>query len=411
MKKSLILSLVALFCFGAVAFAQPNGPQPNGPRPQKQPGDGYQFTTVKAMPITSIKNQGSSGTCWAFSTTSFFESEAIKKGTADTTLNLSVMYSVYWNYVEKFKKYVRVDGYLCLAEGGSFEDVSHALEDYGAVQEKDMPTLLPGEKRVNFKELTATSKGFAEAFVKNARGPISPRYMTAYQEILQTYLGAVPSKTTYKGVEYSPKDFVTKGLKLDMNDYVSITSFTHHPFYTQFAIEVPDNWRWDLSYNVPLNELMAVIDNALENGYTVAWGADVSETGFTRTGLAVVPDVEANEKAMGSDQERWLGKDPNEKRNAVNNLYAPGKELVITQELRQQGYDNKTTTDDHGMHMFGIAKDQNGTKYYMIKNSWGKTGKYDGIWYISKAFVEYKTMNILVNKNAVPKDIRKKLGF
>lgn len=410
MKKSLILSLVAVFCFGTFAMAQPNGPQP--PKPQKQPGEGYQFTTVKAMPITSIKNQGSSGTCWCFSTTSFFESEAIRKGTADTSLNLSVMYSVYWNYVDKFKKYVRLDGYLNLAEGGSFEDVSHSFEDYGIVQEKDMPTLLPGEKRVNFKELTSSSKGFAEAFVKNtSRGPISPRYMNAYQEILKTYLGDVPTKTVYKGVEYSPKDFVTKGLKLDMNDYVSITSFTHHPFYTQFAIEVPDNWRWDLSYNVPLDELMAIIDNALENGYTVAWGADVSETGFTRIGIAVVPDVEANEKAMGSDQERWLGKDPNERRNALNNINAPGKELVITQELRQEGYDNKTTTDDHGMHMFGIAKDQNGTKYYMIKNSWGKTGKYDGIWYISRAFVEYKTMNILVNKNAVPKDIRKKLGF
>lgn len=410
MKKTLILSLAALFFASTMAFAQPTSPQQ--PKPQQQPGDGYVFTTVKAMPITSIKNQGSSGTCWCFSTTSFFESEAIKKGTADTTLNLSVMYSVYWNYVEKFKKFVRLDGYLNLAEGGSFEDVSHSFEDYGIVLEKDMPTLQPGEKRVNFKELMTTSKGFADAFVKNAtRGPISPRYMTAYQEILQTYLGAVPTKTVYKGVEYTPKDFVTKGLKLDMNDYVSITSFTHHPFYSQFAIEVADNWRWDLSYNVPLDELMAIIDNALENGYTVAWGADVSETGFTRNGIAVVPDVEANEKAMGSDQERWLGKDPNEKRNALNNLNAPGKELVITQELRQTGYDNKTTTDDHGMHMFGIAKDQNGTKYYMIKNSWGKTGKYEGIWYISRAFVEYKTMNILVNKNAVPKDIRKKLGF
>ena len=156
---------------------------------------------------------------------------------------------------------------------------------------------------------------------------------------------------------------------------------------------------------------MAIIDNAIENGYTVAWGSDVSETGFSRNGIAVVPDVEANEKTIGSDQERWLGKDPNERRNAINNLNAPGKELVITQELRQKGYDNKTTTDDHGMHMFGIAKDQNGTKYYMIKNSWGKTGKYDGIWYISKPFVEYKTMNILVNKNAIPKDIRKKMGL
>ena len=239
MKKSLILSLIALFCISLTANAQGD-----------KNTDGYQFTVIKANPITSIKNQGSSGTCWAFSTTSFFESEAIKVGKADTTLNLSVMYSVFWNYMDKFQKYVRLDGYLNLAEGGSFEDVSHSYKDYGIVQEKDMPTLLPGEKRVNFREMTATTKGFADAFVKNARGPIAERYMSAYKELLKTYLGDVPQSTTYKGVTYSPKDFVTKGLGLNMEDYVSVTSFTHHPFYTQFAIEVPDNWRWDLSYNV-----------------------------------------------------------------------------------------------------------------------------------------------------------------
>ncbi len=378
---------------------------------QTKNDEGYIFTTIKSNPITSIKNQGSSGTCWCFSTTSFLESEAIKKGTADTTLNLSVMYSVYWSYMDKFIKYVRLDGHLNLAEGGAFEDVTHTFRDYGVVLESEMPTLRNGEKRVNFKEMTAVSQGFAKAFINVAKGQISPRYATAYDEILKTYLGELPTTTTYRGVTYSPKDLVTKGLKLDMDDYVSITSFTHHPFYSRFAIEVPDNWRWDLSYNVPLNELMQIIDNAIENGYTVAWGADVSETGFTRDGIAVVPDVEANEKIMGSDQERWLGKDPNARRNEIYNLKKPGKELVITQEMRQLGYDNKTTTDDHGMHMFGIAKDQNGTKYYMIKNSWGKTGKYDGIWYISKSFVEYKTMNILVNKNAIPTAIRKKLGI
>ena len=208
------------------------------------------------------------------------------------------------------------------------------------------------------------------------------------------------------------KDFVTKGLGLNMDDYVSVTSFTHHPFYTAFAIEVPDNWRWDLSYNVPMEEMMAIIDNAIENGYTIGWGTDVSETGFTRDGIGVVPDVQANEKSfVGSDQERWVGQDPNARRAAVNNLNSPGKELVITQQMRQEGYDNKTTTDDHGMHIYGIAKDQNGTKYYMVKNSWGPTGKYNGIWYASVPFVQYKTLNILVNKKAIPTAIRKKMGI
>lgn len=397
----MIFALALTVLFAANANAQPNQNQE----------DGYKFTVVKANPITSIKNQGSSGTCWCFSATSFLESEAIKKGTADTTLSLSVMYSVYWNYLDKFQKYVRLDGYLNLAEGGAFEDVTHTFADYGVVQEKDMPTLQPGEKRVNFREMTALSQGYAKAFVNGVKGQISPRYLTGYQEILQAYLGTVPTSTNYRGVTYSPKDFVTKGLKLDMNDYVSITSFTHHPFYSRFAIEVPDNWRWDLSYNVPMDELIAIIDNAIQNGYTVAWGGDVSETGFTRDGIGVVPDVEANEKTIGSDQERWVGKDPNAKRNEIYNLKRPGKELVITQEMRQAGYDNKTTTDDHGMHLFGIAKDQNGTEYYMIKNSWGKTGKYDGIWYMSRPFAQYKTMNIVVNKNAIPKEIRKKLGL
>ena len=200
-------------------------------------------------------------------------------------------------------------------------------------------------------------------------------------------------------------------MKLNADDYVSITSFTHHPFYSQFAIEVPDNWRWDLSYNVPMDEMMQIFDYAIENGYTIAWGSDVSEKGFSRNGLGIVPDVEANQKEAGSDEARWIGKSPEEKNAAMNNQDAPGKELVITQEMRQAGYDNKTTTDDHGMHIYGIAKDQNGTKYYMVKNSWGPTGKYKGIWYVSEAFVQYKTMNIVVNKNAIPAEIRAKLGL
>lgn len=394
---------VAIVCMTAgSAFSQD--------KPGEQKKEGYVFTTVKANPITSIKNQGSSGTCWCFSATSFLESEAIKAGKADTTLNLSEWYSALYNYYDKFIKYIRLDGHLNLAEGGSFEDVTHTFADYGVVLNDQMPELRDGETRINMREMSAVTHAFAKALT-TVKGKISDTYKAAYMAILEAYMGKVPESVEYRGATYTPKEFVSKGLGLNMSDYVSITSFTHHPFYTRFAIEVPDNWRWDLSYNVPMDEMMAVIDNAINSGYTVAWGADVSETGFTRDGIGVIPDVEANTKAIGSDQERWVGKDPNAKRAEINNLNRPGKELEITQELRQEGYDNKTTTDDHGMHMFGIAKDQNGTKYYMIKNSWGKTGKYDGIWYISETFVKYKTMNIIVNKNAIPKDIRKKLGI
>ncbi|MGM9774296.1 MAG: aminopeptidase C [Candidatus Egerieousia sp.] len=404
MKRIKYLAMAAaVICMTAgSAFAQD--------KPKEEKKEGYIFTTVKENPITSIKNQGSSGTCWCFSTTSFLESEAIKAGKADTTLNLSEWYSVFYNYYDKFLKYVRLDGYLNLAEGGSFDDVIHTFKDYGVVLNDQMPELRNGEKRINMKEMSAVSHAFAKGMTQ-LKGQISDNYKAAYKAILETYMGKLPESVEYRGVKYTPKEFVSKGLGLNMSDYVSLTSFTHHPFYTQFAIEVPDNWRWDLSYNIPIEDLMAVIDNAINNGYTVAWASDVSEVGFTRNGIGVVPDVEANTKAIGSDQERWVGRDPNAKREEIYNLSRPGKELEITQELRQQGYDNKTTTDDHGMHLFGIAKDQNGTKYYMIKNSWGKTGKYDGIWYISETFVKYKTMDIMVNKNAVPKEIRKKLGI
>ncbi len=398
-----------MFMTAGVVFAQPGKPGQPGPgQPGQEKRQGFEFTTVKANPITGIRNQGSSGTCWAFSTTSFFESEAIRNGHADTSLNLSVMYTVTKNYLEKMRKFIRLDGYLNFAEGGSFEDVAHTFEDYGVLLEKDMPNLLPGEKRINFREMSSISSGMAEG-AKKAGGKVSPRFMDTYQNILETYLGKCPETTTYKGVTYSPKDFVTKGLGLNMSDYVSITSFTHYPFYTQFAIEVPDNWRWDLSYNIPIDELIAIMDNAIENGYTIAWGSDVSETGFTRDGIGIVPDMAELEKTfVGSDQARWVGGNQPNARPQIN---APVKEIEVTQEMRQEGYDNKTTTDDHGMQIFGIAKDQNGTKYYMVKNSWGPTGKYKGIWYVSETFVKYKTMNILVNKNAIPKAIRKKMGL
>ena len=197
-----------------------------------------------------------------------------------------------------------------------------------------------------------------------------------------------------------------------MDDYVSLTSYTHHPFYTAFPIEVEDNWRWADSYNLPLNELMEVFDNAINNGYTIAWGADVSEKGFTRDGIAIVPDVKSMETS-GSDQAKWVGLSKKEKDEELAKLIKqPGcKELAITQEMRQKGYDNYETTDDHGMQIYGIAKDQNGKKFYMVKNSWGTETKYKGIWYASEAFVAYKTMNILVHKNALPKAIKSKLGI
>ena len=386
------------------AFAQKKG------KKEVEKPAGYQFTVVKENPVTSVKNQASSGTCWCYSTISFLESEAIKKG-APANIDLAEMFPVWYGYSDKAVKFVRLDGHLNYEQGSSFGDVLYTMEHYGLVPQSEMEGLEYGEKLNKHGELCEILKGYVNAVKKNPNRTLTPVWHKGLQAVLDTYLGERPEKFVVEGKEYTPMTYAKEYLKLDPNDYVSITSFTHHPFYSQFAIEVPDNWRWELSYNVPMEEMMAIFDYAIENGYTVAWGSDVSEKGFNRNGLAIVPDVAANMKEAGSDEARWIGKSPEQKNAAMNNQDAPGKELEITQEMRQVGYDNKTTTDDHGMHIYGIAKDQNGTKYYMVKNSWGETGKYKGIWYASEAFVKYKTMNIVVNKKAIPAEIRAKLGL
>jgi aminopeptidase C len=403
LKKTLSTMLVIAVAMTS-AFAQKKG------KKEAEKPAGYQFTVVKENPITPIKNQANSGTCWSYSTISFLESEAIKAG-APANIDLAEMYPVWNGYSDKAVKFVRLDGHLNYEQGSSFGDVIYTLKHYGMVPQSEMEGLEYGEKLNKHGELCEILKAYVNAVKKNPNRSLSPVWHKGLQAVLNTYLGECPEKFIVDGKEYTPQTYAKEYLKLNADDYVSITSYTHYPFYSQFAIEVPDNWRWDLSYNVPMDEMMQIFDYAIENGYTVAWGSDVSEKGFNRNGLAIVPDVAANMKEAGSDEARWIGKSPEQKNAAMNNQDAPGKELEITQEMRQVGYDNKTTTDDHGMHIYGIAKDQNGTKYYMVKNSWGETGKYKGIWYASEAFVKYKTMNIVVNKKAIPAEIRAKLGL
>ncbi len=404
LKKTLSTLLVV-----AVAMTSVNA-QKKGKKEAEQP-KGYEFTVVKENYITPVKNQASSGTCWSYSTISFLESEAVKNG-APQGIDLAEMYPVYNGYADKAVKFVRLDGWLNYEQGSSFGDVIYTLKHYGMVPQKEMEGLNYGTELNAHSELCGVLKAYVNVIKeKPNRKNITTAWHKGLTGILDAYLGEKPEKFVVEGVEYTPQTYAKEYLKLNADDYVSLTSFTHHPFYSQFPIEVPDNWRWDMSYNMPIDELMQVFDYAIENGYTIAWGSDVSERGFTRNGIGIVPDVEAAEKAAGSDEERWIGKSKEAKDAFLYNLNAPGKELEITQTMRQQGYDNKTTTDDHGMHIYGIAKDQNGTKYYMVKNSWGETGKYKGIWYVSETFVKYKTMNIVVNKNAVPAAIREKLGF
>ena len=383
--------------------------QKKGKKESAEAPKGYEFTVVKENYVTPVKNQANSGTCWSYSTVSFLESEAVKNG-APKDIDLADMYPVYMSYSDKAIKYVRLDGNLNYAQGGSFEDVIYTLKHYGMLPQAELEGLNYGTEKNAHGELSAVLKAYVGAVVKNPNKTLSTAWHRGLIGILDAYLGEVPEKFVVDGKEYTPQSYAKEYLKLNADDYVSITSFTHEPFYSQFAIEVPDNWRWGLSYNVPLDEMMEIFDSAIENGYTIAWGSDVSEKGFTRNGIAVAPDVEATQKA-GSDEERWIGKSKDEKDAILYNLNAPGKELNITQQMRQEGYDNKTTTDDHGMHIYGIAKDQNGTKYYMVKNSWGESGKYKGYWYASEPFVRWKTMNIVVNKKAIPQHIREKLGL
>ena len=367
----------------------------------------YTFTVVKENPITSVKNQNSTGTCWCFSGLGFLESELIRQGKG--TYDLSEMYIVRKNYEDKAKKYTRLHGSLNFGPGGSFADVVESIDDYGLVPNSVYTGLNYGSDTHNHNEmdkvLSAYIKGIAES------NSLTTAWFNGFSGILDAYLGKTPDAFTYEGKQYTPQSFA-KMLGLNQNDYVSITSFTHHPFYTKFAIEVPDNWRWANSYNLPLDELIETIDNAINNGYTVAWASDVSEAGFSREGIAIVPDENAPEN-IGSDQAKWLGLSPREKSNALRDKIGKEmlKEKTITQEMRQEAFDNFQTTDDHGMQIYGIAKDQNGNKYYMVKNSWGETGPYKGIWYVSEPFVRYKTLSAVVNKKALPASVSKKLGL
>ena len=401
--KRLLLIAAAAFALTASASAQPAGPK-------QDEGEKFEFTTVKELPITSIKNQASSGTCWCFSALSFIESEMIRQGCKDPDLNLSQMFVVSNAYADKAVKYIRTDGHINYSQGSSFGDVFYVLRDHGIVPNEIMPGLNYGTDRHSHSEMEAGLKGYMDGILKSSNRKLTTGWKGGVKGILAAYLGAVPEKFTYKGVEYTPQSYLAS-LPFNPSDYVDFTSWTHLSYYEKHPVEVADNWRWEQAYNVPMDEMMKIIDNAIENGYTVAWASDVSETGFTRDGIGIVPDMDAIKKmaeGAGSDQAHWVGAPAAGGRPTFN---APVPELEITPELRQEGYENKTTTDDHGMHIFGIAKDQKGTKYYMVKNSWGETGKYKGIWYVSETFVKYKTMDFMVHKDAIPKDIKKKLGI
>ena len=395
MKKLLTIAAMGMFCISGMA--------------QEAKKEGFEFTVVKENPITSIKNQNRAGTCWSYSGLAFIESELLRMGKGEH--DLAEMFIVHNTYLDRADKAVRTHGDVSFSQGGSFYDVLYAMKHYGLVPESEMrPGVMYGDTLSNHNELSAVSDAVVAAIArqkslqKNANNELL--WKKAVQAVHDIYLGERPESFTYNGKEYTPKSFY-ESLGLNADDYVSLTSYTHHPFYSSFVLEIQDNWRWAPSYNLPIDELMEVFDNAIMKGYTIAWGSDVSEDGFSRNGVAVLPDADKAQELSGSDMARWLKMKPEEKK--LNTKPQPQK--WATQEERQAAYDNFETTDDHGMQIYGIAKDQLGNEYYMVKNSWGKSGTYEGIWYASKAFARYKTMNIVVHKDALPKAIAKKLGI
>ncbi len=402
MKKIITMSLAAVFSTAVMAQTteKKDSINPNAPV----------FTVIKENPITSIKNQARSGTCWNYSTLSFFEAEILKK--TKKTYDLCEMFVCNKNYMDRAIVKVRMHGDAQFSQGGAAYDVLAVMQKYGICPEEAMPApgTMYGDTLNNFNEFFGVMEPYVDAVSKLNIKKLSPTWKKGLQGILDAYLGTCPESFTYEGKKYTPKEFANS-LGLDFNDYVTITSYTHHPFYTTFPVEVQDNWRQPGSWNLPIDEMAAIIDNAVMNGYTVAWGGDVSEDGFTRDGLALLIDEAEPQGLEGSDMAKWLKLSAKEKNDKIKEAGVKVKEKTPSQEQRQEEYDNWTLTDDHGMLIYGIAKDQTGREYYMVKNSWGKTGEYKGIWYMSKNFIIAKTMDYMVNKNAIPKDIRKKMGI
>lgn len=398
MNKFLTVAALSLCCLSVAAQEKES---------DKKAEEGFVFTTVKEAPVTSVKNQNRSSTCWSFSSLGFLESELLRQEKGE--FDLSEMFVVHKTMEDRATNYVRLHGSSSYAPGGSFYDIVYCYKNYGMVPQEVMPGILYGDTLPVHNELDAVAAGYVNAIAKGSFSKLSPVWKNGLCGIYDAYLGKCPTEFTYKGKSYTPRTFADNVLGLNMDDYISLTSYTHHPFYTQFPIEIEDNWRLGNSHNLPLNEFMEVMENAVNNGYTFAWGSDVSEQGFTRDGIAVMPDADKGAELTGSDMAHWLGMSAADKRKELTSKPMPEKE--ITQEMRQEAFDNWETTDDHGMLIYGLAKDQNGKEYFMVKNSWGTKSKYKGTWYASKAFVAYKTMNILVHKNAIPKEIAKKLGI
>ncbi len=400
MKKNILCSVIATaIVMGASADDKVVVPDSTG----------FKFTDVKVVKTTPVKNQNKSGTCWCFAGTSFFEDEIMRKGGEES--DLSEMMTVRMCYLAKADRYVRMYGSTAFSPGGSILDVPYVWERYGAIPEEVYNGLGYGEDKHNHGELHAVLSAYMKSINANPNKKLSTAWRKGLEGILDAYFGKVPETFTYKGQTYTPQSYA-KSLGIDVNDYVAVTSFTHHPFYKPFVLEVADNWLWEQYQNVKLDELKAIVDNAIDNGYSLVWAADVSEGGFKwRKGYAVMPKEKSKDDMEGTELSRWVQLSEKDREKEKYDIKGPVAEIEVTQELRQEMFDRLETTDDHGMTIVGKAVDQEGNRYYKVKNSWDTNQLYNGYFYVSEPYFLAKTLSILVNKEAVPKDIAKKINL
>lgn len=399
MKKSIIASLALAVC--ATAAAAP------ADSVATDSVKGFHFKDIHTVKTTSVKDQNKSGTCWCFSGTSFFEDEIMRLG--GDSLDLSEMFTVYNCYKDKADRYVRYYGQTNFAPGGSLIDVAYVWDRYGAMPETAYNGLGYGEDKHVHGELDGILEAMLKVIVKKPNKKISTAWRNALEGVLDAYLGVIPATFTYNGKTYTPKSFA-ESLPVKPADYVALSSFTHHPFYSDFVLEVPDNWLSGRYTNLPLDELKAVVDNALANGYPVAWAADVSEGGFKwKEGVALMPKGKDEGDMDGTELSRWVKLSDKERLEDKYKFTGPVEEITVTQEMRQDMFDSQETTDDHGMEIVGIAEDQNGNRYYKVKNSWDTNQVYGGFIYVSEPFFLAKTMGIYLHKDAVPAKIAKKI--
>lgn len=367
----------------------------------------FVFTDIISLPTTSVKDQNKSGTCWCFAGTSYFENEIRRLG--GDSLDISEMFTVRKCYEDKADRYVRLYGQTNFAPGGSLLDVPYVWKRYGAVPEEVYRGLNYGEEKHVHGELDAVLAAYVKAVAAKPDKKISTAWKKGLNGVLDAYFGELPQTFEYKGRTYTPQSYAAS-LPIKLDDYIPLTSFSHHPFYETFAVEVPDNWLWGQYYNVPLDEFQAIVDNALKNGFTLVWAADVSEGGFKWTkGVALMPKDVDQGNMEGTELARWVKLSNKDRQSKRFDFNGPVEEMVVDQELRQAMFDNQETTDDHGMEIVGVAKDQNGNRYYKVKNSWDTNQVYDGFFYVSEPYFRAKTMNILVHRDAIPKEIAKKL--